>query len=342
MEPAVHEILPQYDLLPDLPITPIGSGHINWTYRVSGPTEYVLQRINTNVFTQPELIESNLSLASQHLQTYHADYRFVAPLSTARGAGMAYDSSGRPWRLFSCLEHTTTIDEAETTEQAYNAAAEFGRLARYLEKADVSHFRPTIPRFHDLPWRFQQFEEALRSASDERRQQSATEIERCQAHHSLVERFTRLINDGVLRPGVFHNDTKINNVLFDENRCKTVAAIDLDTLMPGYFIFDLGDLVRTVVSPVSEEEQDLNRVVVRSEFFDAIVDGYLSEMRNSLSPGERQQIPFAGPMMTYIMALRFLADYLRGDTYYHTKYPGQNLARARNQLRLLQQLAQRM
>ncbi|MDA0660803.1 MAG: phosphotransferase [Planctomycetota bacterium] len=338
MDSAVHEILPQYDLRPDLPITPIGSGHINWTYRVSGPIEFVLQRINTNVFTQPELIESNLRLASEHLQTHHADYLFVAPLPTTLGTGMAYDASGRPWRLFRCLEQTTTIDEAETTEQAYNVAAEFGRLARYLEKVDVTRFHPTIPRFHDLPWRYEQFEEALRGVTEDRRQQATSEIEACQRYYPLVERFTRLINDRVLRLGVYHNDTKINNVLFDQSRCKTVAAIDLDTLMPGYFIFDLGDLVRTVVSPVSEEESDLSRVVVRREFYNALVEGYLSQMRDSLSPQEREQIPFAGPMMVYIMSLRFLADFLRGDTYYHTKYPGQNLVRARNQLQLLAQL----
>jgi Ser/Thr protein kinase RdoA (MazF antagonist) len=139
-----------------------------------------------------------------------------------------------------------------------------------------------------------------------------------------------------------HNDTKINNVLFDQATGKTVAVIDLDTLMPGYFIYDLGDMVRTFVCPVSEEERDVTRITFREEIYQAVVEGYLSEMSDVMTPEELRAIPFAGKMMTYIMGLRFLADYLRGNTYYHITYPEQNLVRARNQLRLLEVLTEKL
>jgi len=338
MEPEVREILQQFGLSPDLTVSPIGSGHIHWTYLVAAQTPYVLQRLNTSVFTQPEIIESNLQLAATHLREQHPEYRFVAPIPTLGGHGMAYDTSERPWRLLPWLANTLTIDEAETAAQAYNAAAEFGRLARNLEQVDVTRFRPSIPRFHDLPWRYEQFEQALAIASEQRKTASASQIRACQSYRHLVDRFDQLVHSQALRQRVFHNDTKINNVLFDQDRTTTVAAIDLDTLMPGYFIFDLGDLMRTVVSPVSEEESDLDRIEFRREFYDALVEGYLSEMREILTVQEREQIPFAGPMMTYIMALRFLADFLRGDTYYRIHYPDHNLVRARNQLRHLENL----
>jgi len=144
-----------------------------------------------------------------------------------------------------------------------------------------------------------------------------------------------LIQSGKLKLRVVHNDTKINNILFDTRSNKAVAVIDLDTLMPGYFIYDLGDIVRTFVSPVSEEETDLTKVAFRFPFYQKLLEGYLSEMDDCLTDDEKKAIPFAGLMMTYIMAIRFLADYLNGDIYYNTEYPGQNLVRASNQLRLL-------
>ena len=139
---------------------------------------------------------------------------------------------------------------------------------------------------------------------------------------------------------IVHNDTKINNILFDGITGQTICAIDLDTLMPGYFIYDLGDMVRTFVSPVSEEEKNLEKIVFRKNIYDSLMKGYLSQMNDVMSHEEKQAIPFSGLMMTYIMALRFLADYLNGDVYYHTTYPGQNLVRAKNQFRFLEVLSQ--
>ena len=193
-------------------------------------------------------------------------------------------------------------------------------------------------KFHDLTWRYEQFHTALAQAQSERKELAFNAIDNCLRFSHLVKTYTALINENALKPRITHNDTKINNILFDTETKKAVCVIDLDTLMPGYFIYDLGDMVRTFVSPVSEEEMDLSKITFREDIYQALLRGYLSEMAGELSEQEMKSIPFSGLMMTYIMALRFLADYLNGDVYYTTKYEGQNLVRAVNQLSLLEKL----
>jgi thiamine kinase-like enzyme len=322
----VVEILEQFGITGS-PI-PIGNGHINKTYKVGS---YILQRINNKVFTKPEIIASNLELARQHLAANHPDYLFIAPLH-----GLKYDNEGYPWRVYPYIENTHTIEEARDIGQAYEAAKAFGKFGRYMKGADLSKFRPTIERFHDLALRYDQFDSALNSATAERKTTAAKEIESAIKHKSIVDHYNSIIKSNILKPGIFHNDTKINNVLFEGSSGKAVAVIDLDTVMEGYFIYDLGDLVRTMVSPVSEEEKDLSKIIVRKEFYNAMIDGYLSEMQDA----DKSLASFAGIMMTYIMAIRFLADYLRGNTYYHVTYEDQNLVRAKNQLRLVDLLQQ--
>jgi Ser/Thr protein kinase RdoA (MazF antagonist) len=180
----------------------------------------------------------------------------------------------------------------------------------------------------------------LAQASEQVRKEVADEIDQVKLYKYLVAEYNQLIESGALKERITHNDTKINNILFDKDSPKAVCIIDLDTLMPGYFIYDLGDLVRTCVSPVSEEEADISKIEFRRPIYDALLTGYLSEMKATMTQEELLAIPFAGKMMTYIMALRFLADYLRGNTYYHISYADQNKVRARNQLHLLKILSQ--
>lgn len=303
---------------------PIGSGHINKTYKVGS---YILQRINSNVFKNPRDIASNLEHARQYLAQNHPDYLFIAPIKNV-------EYKGEYWRLYPYIEGSYTIDEAKTVEQAYDAAKAFGRFGDLMRGTDLSLYKPTIRNFHDLQLRYEQFLSALASSSEAARVTASGEIASAIQHKNLVDHYNSVIRANTLVPGIFHNDTKINNVLFDGTTHKAIAVIDLDTVMEGYFIYDLGDLVRTIVSPVSEEEKDIDKIVVRKEFYDAVIDGYMSGMKNI----DKSMASFAGKMMTYIMALRFLADYLRGNTYYHVTYPDQNLVRARNQLRLLELL----
>jgi thiamine kinase-like enzyme len=301
---------------------PITTGHINKTYKVG---QYIVQRINSNVFNV-DAIANNLHLAKQHLAKHHPDYLFIAPLKNIV-------HEGEHWRIYPYLENSYTINDTQHVDEAYDAAKAFGRFGKLMQGVDISRFRPTIKSFHDLSRRYEQFQDALTSADNKERMIAAEAIQAAIKNKTLVDHYNSVIASNTLVPGVFHNDTKINNVLFDGATRKAIAVIDLDTVMEGYFIYDLGDLVRTLVSPVSEEEKDIDKIVVRKEFYDAVIDGYLSEMNVDTSLAS-----FAGKMMTYIMALRFLADYLRGNTYYHVSYPDQNLVRARNQLRLLELL----
>ena len=319
----------------------IGSGHIHLTYKLIGTRSYILQRVNKDVFKAPEVIASNLRLASDYLKINFPAYAFLTAIPSVNHLEMVYDEEGFPWRLFRYRENTITVDKVDSATEAYTAASEFAKLTCYLDKIDVSGFKETIIQFHDLALRYQQFEKALPQATPERKQLGEECIRQSLGFHELVTEYNGLIQSGSLRLRITHNDTKINNILFDAGSRKAVCVIDLDTLMPGYFIYDLGDMVRTFVSPASEEEKDFSKIIFRREIFEALTSGYLSQMEPVMSAAEMSAIPFAGKMMTYIMALRFLTDYLNGDTYYHTTYPGQNLVRAGNQLTLLQILTEK-
>ena len=175
----------------------------------------------------------------------------------------------------------------------------------------------------------------MEKATGVRKQTAQNVIEQAQHFRFLVDEYKDLIESSKLNIRITHNDTKINNILFDAKTAKAVCAIDLDTLMPGYFIYDLGDMIRTFVSPADEDEKDLSKIFVREEIYDAVVKGYLSEMNAVLTADEKTAARFSGLMMTYIMGLRFLADFLNGDVYYQIRYADHNLVRAANQLTLL-------
>jgi Ser/Thr protein kinase RdoA (MazF antagonist) len=339
VDQQIPEIISQYNLSADqFTIAPVGSGYIHHTYKLTGDKSFILQRINKDVFKHPEIIASNIDAAAEFLNKNFPDYLFLSAIKTASGKSMIYGNDGYPWRLFSFFENTTTFDKVDTAEQAYNAAAEFGLLTRNLDEIDPSLFKPTIGRFHDLGWRYEQFQSSLKNATQERMDRAGESIKTAISFQYLVDEYKRLLDSGDLKVRITHNDTKINNVLFDSISHKTVCAIDLDTLMPGYFIYDLGDMIRTFVSPVDEEEKDLDKVFVRKDIYESLIKGYLSQMNDKLSEAEKKAVSFSGLMMTYIMALRMLTDFLNGDVYYQIRYEGQNLIRAKNQFKLLNEL----
>lgn len=321
----------------ELTIQRIDSGHINYTFKIE--PDFILQRINISVFRSPEFLSHNLQVASDYLAQNAPDYQFLRAVKNETGNDLVIDREGYPWRLFPYMDNTFTIDEVENAAQAYTAAKAFAQLTKLLDGCDVSSFHETIPQFHNLLLRYLQFEQALKSASLDRKDRSKKLCEGYIRFNYLVKDFEDLINSEKLKLRITHNDTKINNVLFDKDKKKVVCVIDLDTLMPGYFIYDLGDMIRTFVSPASEDEADLSKVIVRKEIQQAILDGYLSEMEDVLSDDEKAAIPLAGLIMTYMIGLRFLIDYLNGDTYYKIKYSDHNLVRAANQFRLLENLS---
>ncbi|SKC77070.1 phosphotransferase enzyme family protein [Ohtaekwangia koreensis] len=320
-------------------VEPIHAGYINQTYKLTGENSYILQRLNKNVFKHPETVAKNIRAAADYIYLHDPDYLFLSSIKTTSGDEMVYDDEGFPWRLFPYIANTITVNKVETEEEAFNAASGFARLTKKLAGSDLTLFQATIDRFHDLRWRYEQFDEALTRATPERKEEASNVIRTCQSYIYLVEKYRQVIASGDLSLRIMHNDTKINNILFDATTRKDICVIDLDTLMPGYFIYDLGDMIRTFVSPVDEEVKDVSQIVVRKNIYDALVKGYLSEMDSILTEKEKGLIEFSGQMMTYIMGLRMLTDFLNGDIYYQTTYPKQNLIRARNQLRLLDLLA---
>ena len=333
------DIIGAFGLKPsEIRVERIGAGHIHQTYKLIGKSSYILQRVNKNVFKQPEIISANLQLASDYLSKNSPNYLFLRGILSSDKTENVFDKQGFPWRMFPYVQNTITINKVETPEEAFSAASQFARLTYLLNKIEVHKFKETIPRFHDLALRYRQFEDALSQSTQDRRQESISCIDDCKSFYPLVETYDQLVKSGSLPLRIMHNDAKINNILFDETSRKAVCVIDLDTLMPGYFIYDLGDMVRTFVNEVDEEEKDFSKIKFRQEIYDALLAGYLSQMEVVMSLEEIKAIPFAGRMMTYIMALRFLTDYLNGDRYFHTAYSGQNLVRAGNQLGFLKKL----
>lgn len=319
-------------------IIPFGTGLINRTWKVtSAGTMYILQKINDGVFRQPRDIAHNLRVIAAHLQQIGSNYFFVAPLPDQNGNDLLYREESGYFRLLPFVQDSICHTVVETVEQAYEAAKQFGRFTKVLSGVDLGLLRETIPHFHDLELRHQQFLSAIKEGEEDRIKTASTQIESLLRYAYLVGEYVQCKTDPAFHLRVTHHDTKISNVLFDAGG-KGLCVIDLDTVMPGHFISDVGDMMRTYLSPVNEEERDLSRVVVRDDYYKAIVEGYLSEMGEALSREERSHFFFAGQFLIYMQALRFMTDYLLGDPYYGAAYPEQNLARACNQLRLLEEL----
>ncbi|GHB75621.1 phosphotransferase enzyme family protein [Persicitalea jodogahamensis] len=333
-----ERILAAYDVFPLPEPRHFGSGHINATFLVEGEDgrKFVLQRINSAVF-QIEAIAHNLRLAAKYLTKHHPDYLFVAPIPTLAGEEMVV-LEGESWRLTPFVPNSTSINEATTPQQAYEAARQFGLLSKNLDGLDLAKFEATIPDFHNLSFRFGQFQDAIAAAPESRREAAVELVAYFLDKSEIVATYESLMQNPDFPDRLMHHDTKINNVLLDADTQRGLAVCDLDTLMPGKVISDLGDMVRTYVSPVSEESVEFEKVVVREEYYKALIEGYLSEMKGVLTETEKSAIFYSGLFLVYMQGIRFLADYLNGDVYYPVKYPEHNLDRAKNQMVLLQDL----
>jgi len=317
-------------------IAPIDNGLINHTWKVGcGDQYFILQRVNTSVFQQPEDIAYNISEISNFLQHNTSGYTFVSPVKTFDGGSLIYINDQGYFRVFPFVKGSHTIKIVQTPEQATEAAKQFGRFTRLLKGFDCSKLKITIPDFHNLSLRYKQFTEALKTGNSDRIKEASSLIEKLKDWSFIVDEYKSIKNDSEFKLRVTHHDTKISNVLFD-NDDKGICVIDLDTVMPGYFISDVGDMMRTYLCPVSEEEQDVSKIEIRPAFYKAIVEGYLSAMKEVLTEKEKGCFFYAGLFMIYMQALRFLTDYLNDDKYYGAAYAGQNLTRASNQIVLLQ------
>lgn len=321
----------------EVTVQPFGTGLINhtWVLEYSGK-RFILQKINTHVFRNPEAIHSNISRIYAYLQQYHPGYLFVAPVQALHGNGLVHTPEGY-FRLFPFVEGSHSKDVLQNAAQAYEAAKQFGRFTKLLAGFDAGSLQDTIPHFHDITLRYRQFEEALVTGDPQRIADAQSLIHSLQQQKPIADRYEEIRRDPAFRVRVTHHDTKISNVLFDEHD-KAICVIDLDTVMPGYFISDIGDMMRTYLPTVSEEETDLSKIDVRVDIFHAIVNGYLSEMGTELSGPEKASFFYAAQFLVYMQAIRFITDHLNLDRYYGAKYPGHNFNRAMNQLVLLNRL----
>jgi Ser/Thr protein kinase RdoA (MazF antagonist) len=332
----IPEILQKFNLLtPATTFKSFGSGLINNTWFVAdAKNQYILQRINQNVFNHPKAIDNNIKAVSKYLEEHYPSYLFTVPVSSAENQTMLYVKDQGYFRLYHFVEGSYSYDVVQQPKMAYEAAKQFGKFTRLLSGFDAETLQITLQDFHNLTLRYNQFEAAVKNASDERLAIAKQLIEDLKDNIDIVTEFKKINENPAFKKRVTHHDTKISNVLFDES-VKGICVIDLDTVMPGYFISDAGDMMRTYLCAASEEETDLSKIDVREEFFEAIVQGYLGEMLPELSSQEIGAFVYSGKYMIYMQALRFLTDYLNNDVYYGAKYTLHNLTRAANQLTLL-------
>ena len=321
----------------DCTIKQYGSGLINDTWLVekrSTNEKFILQRINHLIFKSPNDIAVNISLVNDYFKRNHPEYLFVAPIKTVDEKELV-NIEDRYFRIFPFVKNSHTIDTVEKPAQAYEAAKQFGRFTKLLTGFDATQLKITLPDFHNLSLRYQQFEDALISGNKERIIQAKELIAFIVQQKNILDEFeVAKVN---FKTRCTHHDTKISNILFDEEG-KGLCVIDLDTLMPGFFTSDVGDMMRTYLSPVSEEEKNFTKIEIRPAFYKAIVDGYIAEMGEEMNDTEKEYFLFAGKYMIYMQAIRFLTDHINNDIYYGCKYEGHNFVRAGNQITLLQRL----
>ena len=333
-----------------LAATPYGSGHINDTYKVDvqserGPSRYVLQRINHEVFLRPDELMANVERVCAHafskLQqagTPDAERRTLRLIPTRLSKAWHIDPAGNRWRCYHFIEGATGHDVVRSAEQAHAAAKSFGAFQALLADLPGGRLHETIPDFHHTPSRFARFQQALVQDAHGRAAASVPEIAFALARAHEVSVVVDALRDGTLPERVTHNDTKLNNVLLDDITQEGICVIDLDTVMPGSVLYDFGDLVRTSTSPAAEDETDLAKVRMQFPMFEALVKGYLETTRGFLTSKEKELLPFAGKLITFEIGLRFLTDWLEGDTYFKIKRPTHNLDRARTQFKLVESI----
>ncbi len=321
---------------PDIKL--LTSGLIHNTYNVSGNKKsIVLQQINTAVFSEPGEIISNYLTIFDYLKD-HPEVKIPEPVPTLQGLYLFTDEAGTVWRATQYMEDSYVESSTITSNQAQKVAGCFGAFSQALSSLKPEKLAVVLPGFHNLSWRFEQFVQAIASADPKRASNTQKIIENVQQRKQLVSFYESLTGNADFPLRIMHHDCKISNILFHQHTRNPVCVIDLDTVMPGYFFSDLGDLIRSVTGTVGETATDLHSLKIKESYYEAIVTGYTRGLGDQLTRAEKNVIHHAGLIMIYMQGIRFLTDYLNGDTYYKIAYPEQNFDRANNQFHLLLKL----
>ena len=326
---------------------PYGKGHINDTYLVhtSGDEspDYILQRINNQVFKNiPDLME-NIRWVTEHLRNTQLAGKSLAKAPeclqltmTKDNSSYYHDPSGNYWRCFTFIPGAIIYEKAPNTAIALEAGRAIGKFQASLSDLDRK-LHETLPRFHSFNRRYEEYRKAIKINYHNRKAKAGKEIAFVEARIGEMEDFFLALKSGNIPIRVTHNDTKVNNIIFNEEN-KAVCLIDFDTVMPGYIHFDYGDALRTLANTAEEDEPDLEKVGFNYEYFRSFTRGYLAETEGLLNRGELRLLPFAPRYMIFIIGLRFLNDYLMGDLYFKTAEPDHNLKRTRVQFKLLENM----
>ena len=323
-----------------------GSGLINSTYKLTSTDgnqdfKYILQQINTNVFRNPDELMSNIMNVTGFLRNKIAadggnpQRETLTFLYTKDNAPYYRDSQDRCWRAYAYIGGCYTCDSVDGPVKAERSGKAFGRFQSLLADYPIDNLFETIPDFHNTPVRFETFKNAVEADVCGRLKDVKAEVEFALSREKDASRLTDLLKEGKLPVRVTHNDTKINNVLFDNITNDAFCVIDLDTIMPGLFLYDFGDAIRAGGTTADENEKDLSKYSLSLELYEGFAKGFLSQAAKALTETEVENMAFSAKLMALECGIRFLTDYLSGDTYFKTEYPEHNLVRTRTQFKLV-------
>lgn len=341
------EILSNFDLKEKVvSAEPFGNGHINDTLKVTtenGEPKYVLQRINHLIFTNVDMLQNNIQVVTSHIRKKleakgetDIDRKVLTFLPTKDGKLYYFDGDSY-WRVCLFIPNSKSYEEV-TPELSYEAGKAFGDFQTMLADLPEGSLGETIPNFHNMEFRLQQFHDAIRSNAAGRLEEVKDLVDEIEKRAEAMCIQERLYREGKLKKRTNHCDTKVNNILFDANSDQVLCVIDLDTVMPGFVLSDIGDFIRTAGNTGAEDDENLNNVNVNIPIFQAYTKGYMEKAKAFLTPIEIKMLPYGGRLLTYMQTVRFLTDYLNGDIYYKIHSPKHNLIRAKAQFKLLQSL----
>ena len=328
----------------------INAGNINTTYHLiyrlpdGERKEYLLQRINTYVFKDPVGVMRNIDMVTRHIENaYRAQgidsaRRVLRVIPTREGGLFHRTEDDGYWRAYNFITHATAYDRIERPDDFREAARGFGEFQRLLTDFPAGELAETIPGFHHTVRRFDAFEASVAADRAGRAGQLTEEIEFLRQRRGMMSGIVQALEAGRLPVRVTHNDTKINNVMIDDETHRAICVIDLDTVMPGSALYDFGDAIRSGAPTVGEDSPDYEKVALDLDLFEAFTQGFLSEVKSILTPEEISMLPLSAKVITAEQAMRFLTDYIDGDLYYKIRTPDHNLVRARNQMALVRDM----
>ena len=331
----------------------INKGYINRTYKLETLSDnnhihqYILQRINTNVFPDIDALMSNYQLTTAYLSDNLSlpgrhKRGTVQTLRTTKDGKLYYADFSGVWRMMTYFDNVFSMDIPENPEVFYYAGVSFGRFIKAMNSVDSTKIKEVIPNFHNTKSRYSDLESAISSDLHKRVDSVFEEIAFIRARTDMFGIITDALENGIIPTRICHNDCNLNNILFDESTKLPVAIIDLDTVMPSTPLYDFGDSMRIGTNTAKDDEKDLSKVSCNLQFYEAYARGYLEACGDILTKEELELLPYSSLIITIEDGIRFLMDHINGDTYYHIDYPGQNLDRARTQLKLLEVMEKKL